>query len=356
MDEEKKKWSFHNHVFIYFLVGQSMVILTFSSHVVASFISLLLLRTIVRYLRHHNKKFWKNKKSSSIFAFNTKLYSTYYFLSYLPEGQIMSIKAAPNFVEMNNTNVASVPPICRVHHRATPPNSSGSKKNQQEAVKSSKSSSISGCESIIRFLSLPRQTGVVLLLEFLNSFRILGLRFVLFNYVTNEYGISDTYAGKLLGIKGMVDVIFGLVGSILVDLIGVRKVSIVALSVAIIGRSLLAFGRTNATLIAALLVFSPCGEAMLSMGLYRVALKKLTTPLTRPLAFAVSYAASNLSGALADVVVDRMRSLVKDLEIDRNLLLLSGVYTPIRQFIVSCTSSICTLSSKNLFLLSLLIL
>ncbi len=256
----------------------------------------------------------------------------------------MSPTAVPAFAVTNNPNVATVPPSCRVHHRATPPNSNGSKKHQQEAVKSSKPSSISGCESIIRFLSLPRQAGVVLLLEFLNSFRILGLRFVLFNYVTNEYGISDTYAGKLLGIKGMVDVIFGLVGSILVDLIGVRRVSIVALTVAIVGRSLLAFGRTNSTLIVALLFFSPCGEAMLSMGLYRVALKKLTTPLTRPLAFAVSYAASNLSGALADVVVDRMRSWVKDLEIDRNLLGIGGVYTPIRQFIVSFVVSICRLS------------
>ena len=78
-------------------------------------------------------------------------------------------------------------------------------------------------------------------------------------------------------------------GSILVDFHGVRKVSLVALSVAIIGRSLLAFGRSKAALYAALFLFSPCGDALLSVGLYKVALKKLTTPLTRPLSFAMSY-------------------------------------------------------------------
>ncbi len=71
------------------------------------------------------------------------------------------------------------------------------------------------------------------------------------------------------------------------------------------------------------------------VGLYRVALKKLTTPLTRPLAFAVSYAAGNLAGALADVVIDKMRNGVADLQIDESYGWLGGVYTPIRQFIVS---------------------
>ena len=66
----------------------------------------------------------------------------------------------------------------------------------------------SGCwrESVLRVLLLPRQIGIVLLLEFLNSFRSFGLRFVLYNYVTNEFGIGDAKAGALLGVKGFVDI------------------------------------------------------------------------------------------------------------------------------------------------------
>lgn len=195
---------------------------------------------------------------------------------------------------------------------------------------------IDGVESIIRFLLLPSQVFIVLLLELLNSFRVFGLRFVLYNYITNEFAISDAQAGTLLGIKGFIDVIFGLAGSLLVDIMGVRAVSITALSIAIVGRSLMAFGTTKATLYTALFFFSPCGEAMLSMGLYRVALKKLTTPMTRPLAFALSYAASHLAGAVADLVVDRMRRNVKDWKVDGRMIGLGTfVYTPTRQFIVS---------------------
>lgn len=187
---------------------------------------------------------------------------------------------------------------------------------------------ISGNESIIRFLLLPSQIFTVLLLEFFNSFRSFGLRFILYNYITNEYGISDTQAGVLLGIKGFVDIGFGLAGSILVDIVGVRRISLVALSVALIGRTLLAFGRTKATLYPALFLFSPCGDALLNTGLYAVALKKLTTPLTRPLAFAISYATFNLAGAFADVILDKMRAHADDYNVTW------GVYTPMRQFVV----------------------
>lgn len=137
--------------------------------------------------------------------------------------------------------------------------------NPEHIIKSrSRPAFISGYESIVRFLLLPRQAGVVLLLEFLNSFRSFGLRIVIYNYITNEYGITDTQAGKILGIKGVVDIIFGLLGSILVDIMGVRKVSVLALSIAMIGRTLVAFGRNRMSLFFALYFFSPCGDSLLA--------------------------------------------------------------------------------------------
>eukprot|EP00581_Thalassiosira_minuscula_P017092 CAMPEP_0183720202 /NCGR_PEP_ID=MMETSP0737-20130205/12887_1 /TAXON_ID=385413 /ORGANISM="Thalassiosira miniscula, Strain CCMP1093" /LENGTH=690 /DNA_ID=CAMNT_0025950039 /DNA_START=131 /DNA_END=2203 /DNA_ORIENTATION=- len=197
------------------------------------------------------------------------------------------------------------------------------------------SASIDFKESILRFLLLPNHVFLVLLLEFLNSFRSFGLRFVQYNYITNEFGISDTQAGALLGVKSFVDIAFGLAGSILVDIYGVRRVSITALSVAIVGRSLLAFGRSTTALYAALFFFSPCGDALLGVGLYKVALKKLTTPHTRPLAFAMSYASFNLAGALADVLVDNMRAKFGDVNIGEHWIPgVAGVYTPLRQFVV----------------------
>lgn len=192
-------------------------------------------------------------------------------------------------------------------------------------------------DSFHRFLLLPLHVPIILLLEFLNSFRSYGLRFVLYNYITNEFGISDTEAGAILGIKSLLDIAFGLAGSILVDIYGVRKVSLVALSVAIVGRSLLAFGRSNEALYIALFLFSPCGDALLSVGLYRVALKKLTTPSTRPLAFGLSYAVSNMAGVCVAIVVDWMRRTMVDVHVDiwNGQFVGGGVYTPVRSFIVS---------------------
>jgi hypothetical protein len=59
----------------------------------------------------------------------------------------------------------------------------------------------------------------------------------------------------LLGIEGFADIRFRLMGSIPVDIVGVRRVSIVALSVALVGRSLLAFGGTKFTLYLAMFLF-----------------------------------------------------------------------------------------------------
>lgn len=70
---------------------------------------------------------------------------------------------------------------------------------------------------------------------------------------------------------------------------------------------MLTFGRSRLSLNVALLVFSPFGEAVLSTGIYTVALKKLTTPSSRRLAFGVQYGVSNLAGACADLVADAVR-------------------------------------------------
>eukprot|EP00971_Amphidinium_carterae_P124208 2460564-Amphidinium_carterae.1 len=57
------------------------------------------------------------------------------------------------------------------------------------------------------------------------------------------------------------------------------------------------------------LPWRPVGESVLYTGLYRVALKKFTTPRTRALAFAVSYAISNLAGAIGDLMLDIFRGM-----------------------------------------------
>lgn len=210
-------------------------------------------------------------------------------------------------------------------HQAPPKSTSDVKEQQQHP---------STKETLIRFLLLPSQIYTVLLLEFLNTFRSYGLRIVIFNYITNEYSISDAQAGRLLGIKSLIDIFVGLVGCIAVDFVGVRKISLAALSIASVARALMAFGRSKRILYAALFVCSPLGDALLSIGLYRVALKKLTTSRTRPLGFAVSYGVQNFAGVCVALLVDWIRA-GDDVRVDFKIDLFDGIYTPVRQFVVS---------------------
>jgi len=154
---------------------------------------------------------------------------------------------------------------------------------------------------------LPNEVYVVLLVDFLNSYRSFGFRAVQYQYLTIEFGLSDLEAGSLLGMQAWLLVVFGILGAMLVDAFGVRATALSALSVSVVSRGLLAFGRSRETMTFALLGLSPFGEAVLSTGIYTVALKKLTTRANRAFAFGIQYGVFNLSGALADVAADMLR-------------------------------------------------
>ena len=101
-----------------------------------------------------------------------------------------------------------------------------------------------------------------------------------------------------------------------------RRTAIASLSVAVVSRAVLTFGRSREALLLALVGLSPFGEAVLSTGIYTVALKKLTTPATRGFAFGVQYGIFNFAGALADVAADLLRT--HDFEVPRWLAPLAG--------------------------------
>ena len=169
---------------------------------------------------------------------------------------------------------------------------------------------------LMDFASLPTQVYWVLVLEILNSFRSGGLRSIQYSYLANEWHLcddengvpiedcvilgvpvanDDEATGALLGFSGSVSVVAGVVGSMITDAIGVRKTALIALSIALIGRSIWTFGHSHFQLYMAVFFFSPFGDAMLSAGLYTVALKKLTPPKLRPFAFSVQYSLFNMA-------------------------------------------------------------
>lgn len=168
------------------------------------------------------------------------------------------------------------------------------------------SASITG-EAGALLRELPCEFWIVMLVEFLNSFRQFALGAALYQYMTLEFGFGDVETGWIKGFSGVVGTICGLSGSLLTDLLGVRRVSLLALSVACVGRGILFMARSQVTFKFAILVLTPFGDAMLGTGLYMVAVKRLTTLRTRPFAFSLQYAIFNVAAAASGVVLDLVR-------------------------------------------------
>ena len=86
---------------------------------------------------------------------------------------------------------------------------------------------------------LPREVWVVMLIDFLNSYRSFGFRSVQYQYMVNEFGLSDVETAYWLGVQSWLLVIFGMLGAVLVDAYGVRRTALASLSVAVVRRAVL---------------------------------------------------------------------------------------------------------------------
>eukprot|EP00971_Amphidinium_carterae_P113412 2246899-Amphidinium_carterae.1 len=67
-------------------------------------------------------------------------------------------------------------------------------------------------EACLMVAALPTQAWLVLLIEFLNSFRWYVLQSVQFQYITTEFHLTDKEAGTLIGTRATMQTIFGLLG------------------------------------------------------------------------------------------------------------------------------------------------
>ena len=76
---------------------------------------------------------------------------------------------------------------------------------------------------------LPTEVWVVMLIDFLNSYRSFGFRSVQYQYMVNEFGLSDVETAYWLGVQSWLLVICGMLGAVLVDAYGVRRTALASL-------------------------------------------------------------------------------------------------------------------------------
>lgn len=154
------------------------------------------------------------------------------------------------------------------------------------------------------FMSLPAGCFAVLIVECVNTLRGRTVGTVLYQMAINEYGLSELETSQLMSVSEVISLVFALLGAPLVDGFGVRRVALCSLAASTCTTALLAFGRSTAALTTAVLLPA---DVLLGLAMYSIALKNLTTPLTRPVAFAFSSGLLNVGVVAAFNLVELVR-------------------------------------------------
>lgn len=165
-------------------------------------------------------------------------------------------------------------------------------------------------QTVKNFMSFPWPYWAVTIVGFLNEYRGDGFNMVQYQYITNEFGISDLEAGQLLGVASTVGIVAGFCGSALTDYYGVRRMACVGLPIACLSRAILTFGRSRTSVAIAIVGLKPPGEALMGAGMYMIAIKKLTTERNRPLGYGMQWGIWSLADLIAAVVAESIRQRV----------------------------------------------
>ena len=159
-------------------------------------------------------------------------------------------------------------------------------------------------ESIERFLTLPRACFIILLIELLSTLHTKMADSVLYQFLLNEFDMTEFEVTALQATFAPVEKVVSILGAPLIDIFGVRRVVLVSLVLSIVKHSMLAFGRTRLQVIGYLALPA---ESLVSLALFSIALRDLTTHRTRPIAFALSTVLLNWGIVVALQLVEVVR-------------------------------------------------
>ncbi len=189
---------------------------------------------------------------------------------------------------------------------------------------------------VSQFFDLPLMLHLMLVLEFLN-----GVRRHIWDdqqdlLLTNEYGMDDVQSAFVISVEGTLNTVFGILASIVVDSVGIRKIALFALGLGLVSRFLLIISGPNflLPLYVAMWGLSPFSDAVVSAGIYRVGLKKLTPPSMRPMAFAMAYQTLNFAGAVALNLQDLFKNVHPDIMTVDDKMIMGKKFSSIRQLMV----------------------
>eukprot|EP00299_Pterocystis_sp_00344_P010506 c4705_g1_i1.p1 GENE.c4705_g1_i1~~c4705_g1_i1.p1 ORF type:complete len:499 (-),score=76.38 c4705_g1_i1:854-2350(-) len=155
----------------------------------------------------------------------------------------------------------------------------------------------------------PRELWIVYVLKFLESYGYFSMSLILTLYLSEEFGYSDTDAGLIYGMFGMLVSVYGICIGFVIDNFGVQKSMVLGHTLLVIGRFGLALSRSRFVMMVMLFVILPIGES-LGIPVMMTGIRRYTDSTNRTAAFGLFYQVMNVAALVAGPAVDTLREVI----------------------------------------------
>lgn len=153
----------------------------------------------------------------------------------------------------------------------------------------------------------PRDLWLVFTLKALWSLAEFSLVSVLVLFLSDDLNMSDTNAGWVFGLTGLVKAVYGLICGFAVDILGVRASLLMGSFLMTLGLVVVASTQSALWAVSALLTVKAFGSALL-LNPMMFAVRRYTNESTRPFAFSLFYVVMNGSAFMAQLLVNAVRN------------------------------------------------
>jgi MFS family permease len=134
---------------------------------------------------------------------------------------------------------------------------------------------------------------------------------VLVLFLSDDLKMSDTDAGWVFGLIGLVKAVYSLICGFAVDILGVKTSLVLGSFMMTLGLVVVASTQSSQYAIFALLTVKSFGSALL-LNPMMFAVRRYTTARTRPYAFSLFYVVMNASAFMAQLLVNAIRNSRSD--------------------------------------------
>ena len=165
------------------------------------------------------------------------------------------------------------------------------------------------CESFKELANITQkwQLTVILLIKYFESFAYFIISSIFTLYLSDEFGFSDFSAGVYYSTYNFLTAGYAILLGQIIDRLGVKISLAIAVSLTISGR-LLIFLNTNGTIFIVIMFSALAMGTSIVIPALQIAIKRITTTVTRPAAFSLFYMSMNIGAMTSGWIIDALRA------------------------------------------------